>query len=74
VFAKIKSIIGILTPSVVILWKEQNYVCINERLVKSDRSTILVNLCIALILSYTLFLIGVNRTENKVTKGVVIIS
>jgi hypothetical protein len=40
------------------------------RLVKSDRSTILVNLCIALILSYTLFLIGVNRTENKVKKKV----
>ncbi|XP_052089257.1 uncharacterized protein LOC127725998 [Mytilus californianus] len=35
------------------------------RYLKSDRSTILVNLCVALILSYTLFLVGVTQTENK---------
>ncbi|XP_052079403.1 adhesion G protein-coupled receptor B1-like isoform X2 [Mytilus californianus] len=36
------------------------------RHVRSDRSKILMNLCVALILSYGLFLAGVTRTGNKV--------
>ena len=36
------------------------------RYLKSDRATILVNLCIALILSYILFMAGVTQTENQV--------
>ena len=36
------------------------------RYLKSDRATILVNLCIALILSYILFLAGVTQTANQV--------
>lgn len=32
-----------------------------------DRAIILINLCVALILSYILFLAGVTQTDNKVT-------
>ncbi|KAJ8315270.1 hypothetical protein KUTeg_007420 [Tegillarca granosa] len=35
------------------------------RYIKSDRAIILMNLCVALILAYAVFLAGVNRTENK---------
>ncbi|KAL5009618.1 hypothetical protein ScPMuIL_011923 [Solemya velum] len=35
------------------------------RYVKSDRTIILMNLCVALIAAYLLFVAGVNRTENK---------
>ncbi|XP_069141358.1 uncharacterized protein [Argopecten irradians] len=35
------------------------------RYVRSDRATILMHLCIALFAAYLLFLVGVNRTENK---------
>ncbi|KAL3883250.1 hypothetical protein ACJMK2_029533 [Sinanodonta woodiana] len=35
------------------------------RYVKSDRTTLLMNLCLALIISYVIFLAGVDRTENK---------
>ena len=34
---------------------------------KSDRVIILLNLCTALIVSYVIFLAGVDRTENKVS-------
>ena len=36
------------------------------RYVKSDRAVILINLCIALIISYAIFIVGVDRTENEV--------
>ncbi|CAG2198543.1 unnamed protein product [Mytilus edulis] len=36
------------------------------RHVRSDRSKILINLCVALITSYILFLAGVTKTSNKV--------
>ncbi|XP_052078889.1 adhesion G protein-coupled receptor B1-like [Mytilus californianus] len=36
------------------------------RHVRSDRAKILINLCLALITSYILFLVGINRTGNKV--------
>ena len=32
-----------------------------------DKAIILINLCVALILSYILFLAGVTQTDNKVT-------
>ncbi|XP_076111872.1 uncharacterized protein LOC143080082 isoform X2 [Mytilus galloprovincialis] len=35
------------------------------RYVKNDRTKILMNLCVALILSYTIFLAGITRTEIK---------
>ncbi|XP_052076567.1 adhesion G protein-coupled receptor L4-like [Mytilus californianus] len=35
------------------------------RYVRTDRSKTLMNLCVALILSYVLFLAGITRTENK---------
>ncbi|KAK3581721.1 hypothetical protein CHS0354_023408 [Potamilus streckersoni] len=35
------------------------------RYVKSDRTSLLMNLCLALIISYVIFLAGVDRTENK---------
>ncbi|KAL3883153.1 hypothetical protein ACJMK2_029444, partial [Sinanodonta woodiana] len=35
------------------------------RYVKSARSSLLMNLCAALIISYVIFLVGVDRTENK---------
>lgn len=38
------------------------------RYVKSDRAVILINLSVALIISYAVFIAGVDRTENKVTK------
>ena len=38
-----------------------------DRYVKSDRSVLLVNLCIVLILAYVTFLAGVNRVEYKVS-------
>ena len=38
-----------------------------DRYVKSDRSVLLVNLCIVLILAYVTFLAGVNRVEHKVS-------
>ena len=37
------------------------------RYVKSDRSVLLVNLCIVLILAYVTFLAGVNRVEHEVS-------
>ena len=36
------------------------------RYLKSDRVVILINLCLALTVSYIIFLSGVDRTENKV--------
>ena len=36
------------------------------RYVKSDRVVILINICIALTVSYIIFLAGVNQTQNKV--------
>ncbi|VDI07819.1 Hypothetical predicted protein [Mytilus galloprovincialis] len=33
---------------------------------KKDKAIILVNLCVALIISYILFLVGITRTDNKV--------
>ena len=36
------------------------------RYLKSDRVVILINLCLALTVSYIIFLAGVDRTENKV--------
>jgi len=35
--------------------------------VKSDRAVILVNLSLALLISYIIFIAGVDRTENKVS-------
>ncbi|KAL5012481.1 hypothetical protein ScPMuIL_011032 [Solemya velum] len=35
------------------------------RYVKSDRTIILMNLCVALIAAYLLFVAGIDRTENK---------
>ncbi|XP_055954631.1 uncharacterized protein LOC126812386 [Patella vulgata] len=35
------------------------------RYVKSDKAIILMNLCVTLIISYVLFIGGVNQTENK---------
>ncbi|XP_060080231.1 adhesion G-protein coupled receptor D1-like [Ylistrum balloti] len=35
------------------------------RYVRSDRATILMHLCVALLAAYLLFLVGINRTENK---------
>ncbi|VDH92801.1 G protein-coupled receptor 133 [Mytilus galloprovincialis] len=35
------------------------------RYVRTDRSKTLMNLCVALILSYAIFLAGITRTENK---------
>jgi len=37
-----------------------------DRYVKSDRAVLLINLCVALILAYVIFLAGVDRTENEV--------
>ena len=37
------------------------------RYVKSDRSVLLVNLCVVLALAYVTFLAGVNRVENEVS-------
>ncbi|XP_053382317.1 adhesion G protein-coupled receptor B3-like isoform X2 [Mercenaria mercenaria] len=45
----------------VLLWKY----------LKSDRTALLANLCIALVLSYILFLAGVDRTENTVVCTVI---
>ena len=39
---------------------------IRFRKIKSERSMILLNLCITLFIAYLVFLIGVNETENKV--------
>ncbi|KAH9496029.1 Adhesion G protein-coupled receptor L3 [Bulinus truncatus] len=36
------------------------------RYLKSEKSTLLVHLCISLALGYTIFLAGINRTDNKV--------
>ena len=36
------------------------------RYVRSDRVVILMNLCLALTVSYIIFLAGVNQTQNKV--------
>ena len=38
----------------------------NFRLVKSDRAALLMNLCVALIISYVLFLVGIDRAESEV--------
>ena len=35
--------------------------------IRRDKAFILINLCVALILSYILFLAGVTQTDNKVT-------
>jgi hypothetical protein len=35
--------------------------------IRRDKAIILINLCVALILSYILFLAGVTQTDNKVT-------
>ncbi|XP_076072032.1 adhesion G protein-coupled receptor B2-like [Mytilus galloprovincialis] len=37
------------------------------RYVRNDRTKTLINLCVALVLSYVLFLAGITRTENKNT-------
>ena len=37
------------------------------RYLKSDRVVILMNLCIALTVSYIIFLAGVNQTQNRVS-------
>lgn len=36
------------------------------RYVRNDRTKALMNLCVALVLSYIIFLAGITRTENKV--------
>lgn len=41
------------------------------RYVKSDRSVVLVNLCVVLLLAYVVFLAGVSRTENEIACKVV---
>ncbi|KAH3729503.1 hypothetical protein DPMN_055475 [Dreissena polymorpha] len=41
------------------------------RYVRSDRSVVLVNLILALIISYAIFLGGVDRTENKIACTVI---
>ncbi|KAK7491589.1 hypothetical protein BaRGS_00017228, partial [Batillaria attramentaria] len=41
------------------------------RYVKSDRSVVLVNLCVVLLLAYITFLAGVNRTEVEIACKVV---
>ncbi|CAG2198998.1 unnamed protein product [Mytilus edulis] len=39
--------------------------CVLWKYVKNDRTKILMNLCVALILSYIIFLAGITRTDNK---------
>ena len=39
---------------------------ISDRLVRSDRAVILMNLCIALLFALGVFLVGINRTESRV--------
>ena len=39
----------------------------NRNDIARDEAIILINLCVALILSYILFLAGVTQTDNKVT-------
>ena len=38
-----------------------------NRFVKSDRAVLLMNLCVALIIAYALFLGGVARADNQVS-------
>ena len=46
-----------------------NAVFIFFRVVKSDRAIILLNLCIALIIGYALFLGGVSQADQKVCEN-----
>ncbi|XP_063416336.1 adhesion G protein-coupled receptor L3-like [Mytilus trossulus] len=39
--------------------------CVLWKYVKNDRTKILMNLCVVLILSYIIFLAGITRTDNK---------
>lgn len=41
----------------------------NFRQIRSDRTTLLMNLCTALFIAYIVFLTGVERTESKVRKN-----
>ena len=42
------------------------YDLIYYRVIKSERSTIILSLCVTLFFAYLVFLVGVSRTENKV--------
>ena len=48
-------------------WQLYKMLSIFLRYVKSDRVVILINICIALTVSYIIFLAGVNQTQNKVS-------
>lgn len=48
--------------------------CVFLRYVKSDRSVLLVHMCVVLVLAYVTFLAGVNRVENEVRHRDVVLS
>lgn len=40
--------------------------CFDFRVLKSERSMILINLCVTLFIAYLVFLVGVNKTGSQV--------
>ncbi|XP_052810469.1 uncharacterized protein LOC128238517 isoform X2 [Mya arenaria] len=61
---RIVSIVGIAVSMFCLLLTSFLYICL-WRYLKNDRAVILLNLCIALLFSYIVFLAGVDRTESK---------
>ena len=61
------SIIVATHITAVTFWISVGTIYVYYRYLKSDRVVILINICIALTVSYVIFLSGVNQTQVKVS-------
>lgn len=53
----------------VLIWKLEETLILFFRYVKSDKSKILLNLCLSLTIALIVFLLGVEQTQHKVSHG-----